>query len=64
VSQVFTSFSTFVVDQSTLTTGPTAPFQVYSMYPGLGNGSDTTTNYNWVIVGFNQQRYRLATGVV
>jgi hypothetical protein len=57
-------FSTYVVDQSTLTTGSTAPFQVYSMFPGVGNGSDTTTNYNWVIVTFNQQRFRAGgTGI-
>jgi hypothetical protein len=57
-------FSTFTVDQGTLTTGPTAPFQVYSLFPGIGNGSDPTTNYNWVIVTFNQQRFRAgATGV-
>jgi hypothetical protein len=56
-------FSTYVVDQSILTTGPTAPFQVYSMYPGIGNGSDTTTSYNWVIVSFNNQRLRSTTGV-
>lgn len=54
--------STFTVDQSLIVA--TAAFQLISFYPGLGNGSDTTTNYNWVIVGFNQQRYRLATGVV
>jgi hypothetical protein len=56
-------FSTFTLDQGTLTTGPTAPFTVYSMYPGLGNGSDTTTNFNWVIVSFNNQRFRTTTGV-
>jgi hypothetical protein len=56
-------FSTYVVDQSTLTTGSTAPFQVHSMYPGVGNGSDTTSSYNWVIVGFNNQRYKTTTGV-
>lgn len=56
-------FSTYTVDQSTLTTGSTAPFQVYAMYPGVGNGSDTTTNYNWVIVSFNNQRYRNLTGI-
>lgn len=55
--------STFVVDQGTLTTGSTAPFQVYSMYNGVGNGSDTTTSYNWVIVSFNNQRFRNLTGV-
>lgn len=56
-------FATFVVDQGTLTTGSTAPFQVYSLYNGIGNGSDTTTSYNWVVVAFNNQRWRTQTGV-
>lgn len=56
-------FATYVVDQGTLTTGPTAPFQVYSMYQGIGNGSDTTTSYNWVVVTFNNQRFKQLTGV-
>lgn len=56
-------FSTYVVDQSTLTTGSSAPFTVYSLYPGVGNGSDATTNFNWVIVSFNNQRFRTTTGV-
>lgn len=50
--------SSFTVDQATLTTGPTAPFQVYSLLNTIGNGSDTTSNYNWVIVTFNNQRFR------
>lgn len=56
-------FSTYTVDQGTLTANSTAAFQVYSMFPGIGNGSDTTTNYNWVIVSFNQQRFRTLAGV-
>jgi len=57
-------FSTYCVDQSTLTTNSVYPWQVYAMYPGVGNGSDTTTNYNWVIVSFNAQRFRAgASGV-
>lgn len=54
--------STFTVDQSLMNT--TAAFQLVGLFPGVGNGSDPTTNFNWVIVGFNQQRYRIATGVV
>lgn len=61
-STVGAGLSTFTVDQSLMNV--TAAFQLISFYPGIGNGSDTTTNYNWVIVGFNQQRYRIATGVV
>ena len=57
-------FSTYTVDQSTLTTGSTAAFTVVQLYPGIGNGSDPTTNYNWVIVTFNNQRFRAGqTGV-
>ncbi len=55
-------FATYVVDQSTLTTSTTAPFQVYSMYQGIGNGSDTTTSYNWVVVTFNNQRFKSLVG--
>mgnify|MGYP001572794019 FL=1 len=56
-------FASYVVDQATLTTGSSAPFQVYSMFPGIGNGSDTTTSYNWVVVTFNNQRFKQLTGV-
>lgn len=58
-----TGLSTFTVDQSIMNV--TAAFQLVSFYPGIGNGSDTTSNYNWVIVAFNTQRYKTAgtTGV-
>lgn len=56
-------FATYVVDQGTLTTGATAPFQVYSMFNGIGNGSDTTTSYNWIVVSFQNQRFKTQTGV-
>lgn len=51
-------FSIATLDAGTLgTAGGTAasflPFRVVSMYPGVGNGSDPTTNYNWVVVSFN-----------
>lgn len=62
-STVGGGFSTYVVDQSTLTTSNAWPFQVYSMYQGIGNGSDTTTSYNWVVVTFNNQRFKSTTGV-
>lgn len=52
-------FSTFTVDQSTLTTGSTAPFTIIDTWAaragGVGNGADNTTNYNWVVVTFNNQ---------
>lgn len=51
-------FAIAVLDASTLgTAGGTAasflPFRVLQMYPGVGNGSDPTTAFNWVVVGFN-----------
>ena len=31
----------------------TLPFRVVGLYNGVGNGSDATTDYNWVIVAAN-----------
>ena len=56
-------FSTYTVDQATLS-ATSGAFTVVGLYPGVGNGSDATTNYNWVIVGFANQRYRVTTGVL
>lgn len=41
------------LDQSTLAATATLPFRVVGLYNGVGNGSDTTTSYNWVIVAAN-----------
>jgi hypothetical protein len=57
-------FSTYVVDEVVFTTSDQFPFKIVSMYPGIGNGSDTTTNYNWVIVGFNLQTYKTGTAIL
>lgn len=49
-------YSTYVVDQSTINTTLTVqPFRVFGIGNTnvIGNGSDTTTPYGWVIVGFN-----------
>ena len=59
-STVGGGYSIATVDQSTIatTTGTTAsglPFIITGLYPGIGNGSDPTTPYNWVIVRFNNQ---------
>ncbi len=55
-------FSVATVDQATATsTGTTVsqlPFKIVSLYEGVGNGSDPTSNYNWVVVSFNNQTYR------
>jgi hypothetical protein len=52
-------FSVATIDQATATTlGTTAsllPFKILGLYPGVGNGSDPTTAFNWAIVGFNFQ---------
>jgi hypothetical protein len=56
-------FSGATLDANTLSTALTTastylPFQVFSMYQGVGNGADATTPYNWVVVTFNNQRFR------
>lgn len=56
-------FSGATADQSTLNTTNTLPFQVFSMAQAIGNGSDPTTAYNWIVVCFNNQRYKQLTGV-
>ncbi len=59
-------FSIATIDPGTLATGGTTasalPFKIVSLYPGIGNGSDPTSNYNWVIVTFNSQTYRTLGG--
>lgn len=62
-STVGGGFSGATVDQSTLSTSAASPFQVYSLYQGVGNGSDPTTAYNWVVVTFANQRFKNNTGV-
>jgi hypothetical protein len=59
-------YSIATLDQTTLTSGMGTtssflPFKVFQLYPGIGNGSDPTTNFNWVIVGFNFQMNRTLT---
>lgn len=58
------------LDQSTLTTTNTMPFQVVGIYGatqgnwgGVGNGSDYTSAYNWAVVTFNNQRFKQLAGV-
>jgi hypothetical protein len=61
-STVGGGFSGATVDQSTLSTNVTAsltlPFQVFSLYQGIGNGADATTPFNWVVLTLNNQRFR------
>lgn len=56
-------FSGATADQSLLSTTNTLPFNVYSLYPGIGNGSDPSTGYNWVWLTFNNQRFKQLQGV-
>lgn len=55
-------FSTYTLDQATATAaGTTAgylPFRIVQLMPGIGNGSDPTTNYNWVWVTPNFQQWK------
>lgn len=68
-STVGGAYSIATVDSSTLaqpgvgSTASALPFRVYDLYPGIGNGSDPTTNYNWVIVAFNNQINRSLGGI-
>jgi len=59
-------YSVETIDQSTATaTGTTTsvlPFRIIGLYPGVGNGSDPTTNYNWAVVTFNYQLNRAFVG--
>jgi hypothetical protein len=47
--------STFTVDQSTIASSSPflGAFKIIGLYQGVGNGSDPTTNFNWVVVSFN-----------
>lgn len=56
-------FSGATINQATLATTNTLPFRIYSLYAGVGNGSDTTSNFNWAVVAFNNQDFKSLTGV-
>lgn len=55
-------YSIATIDETTATalgtTSSFLPFKIYSLYQGIGNGSDPTTAYNWAVVGFNFQLFR------
>lgn len=65
--------SPFVIDGASVATTNTLPFKIRGvfgpsfgnfannapgMFGGVGNGSDPTSLFNWVIVTFNQQAYQ------
>jgi len=76
-STVGGGFSGYTLDQATLTTATTAQFQVVALLgapgasnfgsgssgAGAGNGADSTSAFNWVIVAFNNQRFKSLLGV-
>lgn len=69
-STVGGGFSGYTLDQATITTATTAPFQVVGLYGmgngnwgAVGNGSDSTSANNWVIVSFNNSRFNTLAGV-
>jgi len=57
-------FSGATLDQNTISSSAANPFQIVSLYQGVGNGSDPTTPFNWAVVTFNNQRFKNNTGVV
>lgn len=69
-STVGGGFSGYTLDQATIATTNTLPFEIVGLYGmgngnfgGVGNGSDSTSAFNWVIVTFNNQRFKQLTGV-
>jgi hypothetical protein len=62
-------FSIATIDTATGTgglTGTTAslfPFRIVGLYDGVGNGSDSTTPYGWMVVGFNYQVNRVLQAI-
>jgi hypothetical protein len=60
-------YSIATLDQATLstaggTTMSAMPFKVVSLYQGIGNGADAASNFNWVVVKFNNQIFNTNTG--
>jgi hypothetical protein len=56
------------LDASTVATTNTLPFRIIGyagdgIFPAVGPGSDPTSAYNWVYVTFNNQDYKVLTGV-
>lgn len=64
-STVGAGLATATIDIATATSNATAtwlPFKIVSLYQGIGNGSDPTTNFNWAVVTFNDQRWKSLGG--
>lgn len=52
----YTGRSGAYLDIATFNTTNTLPFRIIGLYQGVGNGSDATTAYNWVIVEANTMK--------
>ena len=48
-----TGLSGMALAQSTINTTATFPLRIEDVYQGLGNGADTTSGNNWVVVSIN-----------
>jgi len=53
-------------DQTTIGTTSTLPFRIIDLVtdPPGSNGTDTTSGYNWIVVGFNNVDTKSLTGIV
>lgn len=58
-----TGFSGASLDQATLATTATLPFRVVSQAQGVGNGTDSASSYNRVIVAWNSMFRKQTTGL-
>jgi hypothetical protein len=58
VSTTGGGFSGATLNATVSTSAGSLPFKMVSLYQGVGNGSDPTTAYNWVVVTFNNQQWK------
>lgn len=66
-SSIGGGFSGATIDQTTIATTNTLPFRIYQLAASpayLGNGSDSSTSYNYALVTFNNQDFKSLTGIV
>ena len=60
-SLVGAMLSTATLDQTVATSNITAtfyPFKIHQLHQGVGNGSDASSPYNWVVVTFNSTQLK------
>ena len=63
-TQLLSGQSTAYANQANISTSTTYAFRIISLvtFPPGANGTDTTTPYNSIIVGFNNQTFRITAG--